>query len=136
MKTTQFINIEKISSIKLVYETPAQDIKWKEPKPKKWFWQKNTPSHGYWYDIYNERLGKDIELTEDDLKNLGYKVYPWEQRINNRICYKSYVIIKMDNRDEIYSEMFETEDEMEQWVQGLIDVSNKKFTLIERHYEN
>lgn len=67
--------------------------------------------------------------TEEDLKSYGYKVYSFDERINDRVCEKPYVVVYLAHELQI-SKKFETDSEAEEWVDQLKEKSGKSFEVI------
>ena len=60
---------------------------------------------------------------------MGYLVYPWGEKINDRVCYKPYVTVYLKHEVEVI-QYFETEKEASRWVESLKTKSGRDFEVI------
>jgi hypothetical protein len=129
MKMQEHFDPSQIIKIKFVPEWPTS-FHWVEAKPeiRSFFGlrvkQKATPA-GF---VDRGSFGRKF-YSEEDLKRFGYLVYPWGERINDRVCNKPYVLIYLKHEIQV-QRTFETEKEALEWVESLKDSSGRDFEVI------
>jgi hypothetical protein len=118
MEIQEHFDPSQIVKIKFVPERPASFC-WEEAKPEiRTFFglrikQKATPSG---FVDKNSLFPKFY--SEDEIKRMGYLVYPWGEKINDRVCYKPYVTVYLKHEVGVI-QYFETEKEASRWVESL-----------------
>jgi hypothetical protein len=130
MEIQEHFDPSQIVKIKFFPERPTS-FHWVEAKPeiRSFFGlrvkQKATPAGFVDKDSYFDRKF----YSEEDLKRFGYLVYPWGERINDRVCSKSYVTIYLKHEIQVHRS-FETEKEALEWIESLKDSSGRDFEVI------
>jgi hypothetical protein len=125
--------IENIREIQLTKERPAGYI-WIDEKIeiiKKWYWfgfyKKEIKTEAGFYEKGYEHYAPH---TEQYFLDMGYKIYPISERIENRICSKAYVTLSWkDGGSRGFN--FESDDEAKAWIEQIKVKSGKTFEVIE-----
>jgi hypothetical protein len=118
MEIKEHFDPSQIVKIKFVPERPTS-FHWVEAKPeiRSFFGlkvkQKSTPSGFVDRDSWFQKF-----YSEDEIKRFGYLVYPWGERINDRVCHKPYVTVYLKHEIQV-TQTFETEKEASRWVESL-----------------
>ncbi len=109
-------DINRIVKISVYGEKPVRHIQWCEPEPiKKFFGLYNTGRFkpgGYYYQEY---FTQARIVTEEEILNIGYKVYSRDERLIQNVVRKAHVTVDLEHGNEV-SLTFETEAEMLEWV--------------------
>jgi hypothetical protein len=130
MKIQEHFDPSQIVKIRFTPERPTS-FHWVEAKPeiRSFFGlrvkQKATPAG---FEDKNSCFDKGF-YSEEDLKRFGYLVYPWGERINDRVCNKPYVEVYLKHENYV-NQRFETEKEALEWVESLKDSSGRDFEVI------
>jgi hypothetical protein len=122
----EYFDINRIVSVYLLGERPNNSFVWENERPIKRFFGlidtgKLRPGGYYW----NDEL-----YTEDEIRNMGYKVYSHDERLRNNVVYKATVKIDLEH-DNSVNISFETEGDMIKWVDKLIEKSYTIFEVID-----
>ena len=115
---------------------------YKEMEVNYWEWRPEIKERSYLFGIIHiegkkagwvdttELWDSDDRLGDDKLKKKGYKVYPWNERVTNRVVRMAHVKLVFVNGYE-YNCDFKTNTEMINWIKDLkINITNKKFILV------
>lgn len=130
MEIQEHFDPSQIIKIKFFPERPSS-FYWEEAKPeiRSFFGlrvkQKATPAGFADRDTWFEKKF----YSEDEIKRFGYLIYPWGERINDRVCHKPYVTVYLKHEIQI-TQTFETEKEASRWVESLKTKSEKDFEVI------
>lgn len=122
----KYFDISRIITISVHVERPERRIQWIDAKPIKKFWglynTGNFKPAGYYYSgHFDEKL-----FTEQEIRDMGYKVYSRDERINENVVIKSHVSIELEQNNSVIVN-FETEAEMLEWVDKIITSSDKTY---------
>ena len=108
-----------------------------------WIWQDEIPEKRIFFGLINLRgaispgfrdlgdWGDRRRYTQKEVEEYGYKVYPYEERINNRVCSKPCVSLNLISDIKI-QKTFETEEEASHWIEELKLKSGKSFEIIKK----
>lgn len=125
----EYFDVNRIVSIVVCGERPVNEYEWREPSLiKKFFGLINTGKFteaGY----YSKYGSNKVPYTEEELRGYGYKVYSRNERINTNVVNKAYVKVYLEHDNRV-REKFETEDEMQQWVEKIKTTSGKTFEIV------
>lgn len=115
---------------------------YKETEANYWEWRPEIKERSYLFGLIRlegkkagwvdtaELWDSDDRLGDDKLKKKGYKVYPWNERVTNRVVRMAHVKVVFVNGYE-YNCDFGTNTEMNNWIKDLkISIANKKFILV------
>lgn len=123
-------DINRIVKISVYGEKPVSNIQWCEPEPiKKFFGLYNTgrfkPGGYYYHACFTQaRI-----VTEQEILNMGYKVYSRDERLIQNVVRKAHVSISLEYNESV-TFSFETENEMLKWVDNIKIQSNSNFRTI------
>lgn len=121
----KYFDISRIITISVHGERPERRIQWIDAKPIKKFWglynTGNFKPAGYYYGNFDEKL-----FTEQEIRDMGYKVYSRDERISENVVIKSHVSIELEQNNSVIVN-FETEAEMLEWVDKIITSSDKTY---------
>ena len=129
MEIQEHFDPSQIVKIKFIPERPSS-FYWEESKPeiRSFFGlrvkQKATPAGFADRDTW---FGKKF-YSEDEIKRFGYLVYPWGERINDRVCHKPYVIVYLKHEIQVQRN-FETGKEALKWIETLKVSSGRDFEV-------
>lgn len=129
MEIKEHFDPSQIVKIKFYPERPTS-FHWVEAKPEiRTFFglrvkKKATPAGFVDRDSWFQKF-----YSEDEIKRFGYLVYPWGERINDRVCHKPYVTVYLKHEIQV-NRNFETEKEASIWIEDLKSKAGKKFEVI------
>jgi hypothetical protein len=120
----EYFDIDRIVTIYLAGERPNHSFVWENEKPIKYFFGL-IDSGRFTPEGYYKSCSYDSDCyTEEELINYGYLV-------KDKIVYdKPYVKIDLEH-DNSVNISFETEAEMKEWVNKIIEKSKKTFEVID-----
>jgi hypothetical protein len=126
----EYFDVDRIVTMFLRGERVNNSFVWENERPIKRFFGlidtgKTRPA-GY-YDTSDWR--DDVLYTEEQIRSNGYKVYSRDERINDNVVEKAYVKIDLEH-DNSVNVQFETETEMREWVDKLIEKSKTTFEVV------
>jgi len=130
MKTKEYFDTSQIVKIKFFPERPSS-FYWAEAKPEiRTFFglvvkQEASPA-GF---IERDSPFSPNFYSEEDLKRFGYLVYPWGERINDRVCHTPYVTVYLKHEIQV-TQHFETEKQASVWIEFLKSSAGKNFEVI------
>jgi hypothetical protein len=126
MKNIEYhFDVNSVIGIKFVKESYTSFV-WVEEKIKKRFLGKPKIYPAGFIDTSSYRGNI---YTEGELLELGYKVYGFDERVNNLVCRKPYVVIYFGHK--LTSDLsFESDEMATEWIEGLKNKSGKTFEVI------
>jgi hypothetical protein len=127
MKNKEYhFDVNSVIGIKFVKEEPCEWFIWKEEIVKKRLFGKLKI---YPAGFYDESSYREHIWTKEELLERGYKVYDWDERVNNRVCSKPYVVVYLGHKLEV-NHTFESDEIASEWIKNLKLTSGKTFEII------
>jgi hypothetical protein len=130
----EHFDVEQIIGVKFFPESKA-GFDWVEAIPEKRIffglipWRSGRPAGFLDLRSYDGTI-----YTEKQLKGYGYKVYSYNERVQQRVCNKPYVTIYLSHDLQV-TKRFETDVEAESWIGEIKAASGKVFEVI-NHIRN
>lgn len=126
-------DVNSIVSITCRNERPTKQYNWRYSKPITYLFGlirtgKYTKSGYYFNNIFSNNA---VVVSEQDIRNNGFKLYPRSERLIENVVYYASATITLLNGQEIFKE-FDTEDQMRNWVEDVINTSNKTFVVLNK----
>lgn len=126
MKNIEYhFDVNSVIGIKFEKESYTSFV-WVEEKIKKRFLGKPKI---YPAGFIDTRSYRGCIFTEGELLELGYKVYGFDERVNNLVCRKPYVVVYLGHKLEV-NHTFESDEMATEWIEGLKNKSGKTFEVI------
>lgn len=127
----EHFDLDQIISVRFISEREA-GFEWVEAIPEKRIffglirWRSGRPA-----GFLRQGTWEEIIYTEEALKGYDYKVYPYEERVNQRVCHKPYVTVYLSHDLQV-TKSFETDAEAESWIEKIKAESGKTFEVVNR----
>ena len=119
-------DVDSVIAIKVVKESPCEWFVWKDQTVKKrWFSKPRIYPAGF----HDESSYTELIWTKEELLERGYKVYGNDERVNNRVCRKPYVIVYFGHKLDA-THTFESDEMASDWIENLKLTSGKTFEII------
>ena len=130
MTHQEHFDVNEIIGIKLIQERPAGEFQWVEAKPEERTFfglikvRSAQPAGFLDHSSFQETI-----YTEKELKDYGYTVYPYSERVNSRVCRKPYVTVYLPH-DLSVQRTFESNEKASAWIEELKATSGKTFEIV------
>ena len=127
--TQEHFNLKEIIGIKIIPERDAYFV-WVDAVPEKRVFfgliKSRSAKPGGFMDTssYDETI-----YTEEELIRYGYKVYSYEERIEERVCEKPVVTVYLSH-DIKCTKKFESDKEALEWVERIKKESGLSFEVV------
>lgn len=125
----EHFDLDQIIGVKFTSEREA-DFEWVEAIPEKRIffglirWRSGRPA-----GFLNRGSWNGTVYSEEALKRYGYRVYSYEERVDQRVCHKPYVTVYLSHDLQV-TKSFETDAEAESWIEKIKAESGKTFEVV------